>query len=115
MRLKKVSILSAGEVCGVASALLGVILGVLNLISTIGISMIPVVMGISSEFSNIFGTSVLGAGMFGMVGAIILIPVFVIAGGILGFIKGVILSVIFNIGLRIVGGLELNMEAKDGG
>ena len=97
MELKRVGVLSCAKVLGLLYAATGLIFGAFfSLISILGATVGP---DRGRASSMLFG-----------VGAIIIVPIFY---GIIAFIGGAIAAALYNLVARSVGGLELELEARD--
>ena len=92
--LTKIGVLSLGKISGAIYAVMGLILGAIITLTSLGMDSM---MGNEGAFAGLpFG-----------VGAIIVVPIFY---GIMGFIVGVISALIFNVVSRFMGGLEIEVE-----
>lgn len=104
MVLKNIGVLSCGKVLGALYALLGLLIGLpIAFFSLIG-AIVSTGSPQSGSEGLIFGT------LFG-VGAVIFLPIFY---GILGFVGGIISALLYNLIARLVGGIELEIEQRDG-
>ncbi len=101
MKLKRIGVLSAGKVCALLYAAIGVIAGIfLSFFSTIGL--------FAAASAGDFPTFL--APFLGL-GSILVLPVFY---GVMGFIVGVIGSAVYNGIASMIGGIELELEEQPG-
>lgn len=92
--LTKIGVLSLGKIFGAVYAVIGLILGVIITLTSLGMD-------------SMMGTEGAFAGMQLGAGAIIIFPIIY---GIMGFIGGIISAFIFNLVTRFTGGLEVEVE-----
>ncbi len=96
MVLKRIDVLSAGKVSGVIYAGIGLIVGAFfSLFSLVGLAAVGDDNG---AYALLMG-----------IGAVIFMPIFY---GVVGFIGGVVGAVIYNIAASVLGGIELELQAK---
>jgi ABC-type antimicrobial peptide transport system permease subunit len=100
VRLKRVGVLSAGMISGVAGAVGGLLAG--GILFLMSLTMIGV-----AQQGNINGGNPAAAAMGMGFGAIVFLP---IVYGIFGFIGGVIYSFIYNILAGMTGGLQMEFS-----
>jgi hypothetical protein len=91
VELKKIGILSLGKIQAIVMAIIGLIMGILYAIGGIALSSVLQING--------------GIGL--ALASIIILP---IVYGILGFIGGIIGALVFNAAVKVIGGLELDIE-----
>lgn len=102
MRLTRIGVGSAAKISGALYAALGLIIGVFfALFALIGAGF----AGMAAQDDN--APAFLSA-MFG-VGAVVLFPLFY---GLLGLVGGAVCAAIYNLLARMIGGLEVEMEAE---
>ena len=92
-------VLSAAKIGGILYAGIGLVAGVI-------VALISLVGGFAGMATDAGGAS----GVIGMVmgvGAIIALPVFY---GVVGFLAMALSALLFNIGARVTGGLEVDMD-----
>ena len=91
VELKKIGVLSLGKIQAIVMAIMGLIMGIMYAIGGVALSSVFPAIG--------------GAGL--AIASIIILP---IVYGIFGFIGGVIGALVFNGAVKIIGGLELDLE-----
>jgi hypothetical protein len=101
MVLRSVGVLSAGKIMGVLGAFGGLLAGaILALVGLLG--------GVVQHQQGGPGNGALPA-MFVGVGAVVFLPILY---GIFGFIGGMIYALFYNLAAGIIGGLELDLDAR---
>ncbi len=98
-RLTKVGVLSFAKVMGASSALMGLVIGVLQGTLTIVLGLI----GASSELGG-------GFGAMGIVGGLVIMVMTPIVSGVFGFLFGLLYALIINLVLGFAGGLEIELQ-----
>ena len=98
MVITRVGPLSVAKIAGVLYAILGLIIGAC--LSLIGLA------GMAGGLANDSPGGAMFGALFG-VGAIIALPIFY---GAMGFIGSLIMAALFNLGARLAGGVEIDVQ-----
>ncbi len=96
LRIRKIDVLSAGKVVGLVYVILGLFLGLVNLVSPI--------LTASPRMMDIGYRAGMATGMMYGVEAVILVP---IVYGITGFVGGIIFALLYNLIADWIGGIEV--------
>ncbi len=102
--LKSVGVLSCARVLGILYALLGLLIG-------LPIAFFSLIGAVASTGSAQSGSGGLIFGTLFGVGAVIFLHIFY---GIIGFVGGLVSAFLYNLIACLVGGIELEVEQRDG-